>query len=82
MPTCAATLVPPTAYTPFLQPLPAGIHWIVLLALLVVIIATVYKAIKIEDLSLLPKQVAVMSTQILTFMILAAAALWLLSLLF
>ena len=71
-----------TAYVPFLQPLPVSMHWFILLALLVVIIATVYKAIKIEDLSVLPKQVAMMSAQILTFMILAATVLWLVSLLF
>lgn len=82
MPTCTATLAPSTAYVPFLQPLPVSTHWFVLLALLVVVIATVYKAIKIEDLSVLPKQVTIMSAQILTFMILAAAALWLVSLLF
>lgn len=66
-------------YTPFLDPLQLNDYWLALLPLLVVIIATVYKAIKIEDLSKLPMQVALLSAQIIVFMVLTGAALWVLS---
>ncbi len=67
------------AYVPFLDPLRLHGYWWVLLPLLVIAIATVYKAIKLEDLARLPRQVAVLSAQIIVFMVLTAVALWLLS---
>jgi len=67
------------AYTPFLDPLAVGDFWLLLLAPLVLTIAIVYKTIKLEDLSQLPRQAAWLSVQIVCFMVLAAAALWVLT---
>ena len=66
-------------YTPFLDPLAVGEFWLLLLVPLVLAIAIVYKAIKLEDLSQLPRQVTWLSLQIVCFMVLAAAILWLLT---
>ncbi len=66
-------------YRPFLAPLPIDDYWLVLLLPLVWGISVVYKAIKLEDLGQLYKQAAVLTAQILTFMVLAAAGLWLVS---
>jgi len=62
---------------PFLAPLPLDRYWLLLLLPLVVAIAIVYKTIKLEDLSQLPRQAAFLTGQIVAFMVLAAAALWL-----
>ena len=65
------------AFRPFLDPLPtlAG-DW--LLVPLIVAIAVVYKTIKLDDLSRLPREATILTAQIAVFMILAGAALWLL----
>ena len=68
------------AYIPFLEPLDLSDGALLFLLIpLVVIITTVYKAIKLEDLSQLPRQALWLSLQIVVFMILMAAVLWLLS---
>mgnify|MGYP006291850431 CR=1 FL=1 len=73
------TILPLLAWTPFLQPLPLDDHWLWLVIPIVVIISIVYKTIKVEDLNTLPKQAAMLATQIFVFMALAAAGLYLLS---
>lgn len=67
------------AYVPFRDPVPIDQYWLLLLLPLVVAIALVYKAIKVTDLSRLPREAAVLSAQIVAFMVLAAAGLWLLT---
>lgn len=67
------------AYKPFLDPLPLDRWWLALLPPLVLAIAIVYKTIKLDDLSQLPRQVLRLSAQILCVMALAAAGLWLLT---
>lgn len=66
----------PLAYRPFLDPLPSDGYWMLLP--LVVAIAVVYKTIKLDDLQRLPREAAILTGQIAVFMVLAAAALWLL----
>ena len=67
------------AYRPFLDPINVDRYWLVLLAPLVLVISIVYKTIKLQDLSVLPRHAAVLAAQIMAFMVLAAAALWLMS---
>lgn len=67
------------SYRPFLDPLPLDTWWLMLLPPLVVAVAVVYKTIKLDDLRRLPRQAVILSAQIIVFMILAAAALWLLT---
>ncbi len=67
------------AYRPLLDPIPIDDVYLLLLLPLIVVIAIVYKTIKLPDLHMLPKQAAYLSVQILVFLILAAAALWLLT---
>ena len=50
-----------------------------LLLPLVVAISVVYKTIKLEDLSRLPREAGILCVQILSFMVLAAAGLWVLT---
>lgn len=66
-------------YRPFLDPLPLDTYWLMLLPPLVLAIAVIYKAIKLDDLSLLPRQALFLAGQIVAFMILAAVALWLIT---
>jgi hypothetical protein len=74
-----ALVLPLLAYKPFLQPLPLDTYWLVLLMPLVLAIAIVYKTIKLDDLAQMPKQAIFLAGQIIAFMILAAAALWLIT---
>ena len=69
----------PLAYRPFLDPLHIESYWILLLLPLVLCISIVYKAIKIDQLERLPREALRLSAQIVAFMVLAAAALWLLT---
>lgn len=64
------------AALPFLRPLPLENYWFWLLIPLTVLIALVYKTIKLEDLHALPRQVALLSLQVLLFMATAGALLW------
>jgi hypothetical protein len=66
------------AWRPFLDPIAVDDYWLVLLLPLVFVVALVYKAIKLDDLSHLPRQSMHLGGQIVVFMVLAAAALWLL----
>ncbi len=66
-------------YRPFLDPLPLDTYWLLLLPPLAIAVALVYKTIKVENLADLPRQAAFLAAQIVAFMILAAAALWLLT---
>ena len=67
------------AYRPFLEPLPLDTYWLLLLPPLVLAVSVVYKTIKLEDLAQLPGQALFLSGQIIAFMILAAAALWMIT---
>lgn len=82
-PTDLSTLTTPPGTTLalnlFYQPLPLDSYWLPLLLPLVLAISVVYKAIKLEDLQRLPRQAVLLSAQIITFMILAAATLWLIT---
>lgn len=69
----------PIAYMPLRDPLPVGDYWLLLLLPLVIAISVVYKTIKLHDLSRLPREAAVLAGQIIAFMVLAAAGLWLLT---
>ena len=67
------------AYTPFMHPLPLDRYWLLLLVPMVIAIALVYKAIKVDDLSRLARESILLSAQILGFMALCAAGLWLIT---
>jgi len=64
-------------WRPFLDPLPLEEYFMLFLLPLIVVIAVVYKTIKLEDLSLLPRAAGILTVQIVVFMALAAVALWL-----
>jgi len=66
-------------YRPFHEPLPLDDYWLLLVFPMVVAISVVYKAIKLEDLSQLPQQAAMLATQIIFFLVLAASGLWLIT---
>jgi len=66
-------------FRPFLEPLPLDLYWMFLLIPMVVAISVVYKTIKTDRLRKIPRESAVLSAQIVAFMALAAAALWLLT---
>ncbi len=72
-------MTPTLAFRLFLQPLPLDDYWLLLLVPLSIAVAVVYKTIKLDDLSKLPRQATYLAAQILVFMVLAAAALWLLT---
>lgn len=69
------------AYRPFLDPAPIDRYWLWLLPPLILVIALVYRTIKSESLVGLPRSAGYLAFQISVFMVLAAAALWLLLLL-
>lgn len=73
------TLIPTLAWRPLLDPLPLDSYFLLFLVPLIAVIAVVYKTIKLEDLSRLPRSAAKLTLQILVFMVLAAAALWMLT---
>ena len=58
------------AYTPLIDPMPlsGGLWWLTLLPLALGI-ALVYKAIKLNDMRRYPRQVAMMTTQIVVVML-------------
>lgn len=66
-------ITPALAYTPMLDPMPlsGGLWWLTLLPLALGI-AIVYKAIKLEDMERYPKQVVMMTTQIVVVMVVLA----------
>ena len=73
----AATALWTEAYTPFFHPLDVNGYWLGLLVPLALAISIVYKTIKIDDTSQLPRQIIIMMAQIIGFMYVVAAALWL-----
>ena len=66
-------------YRLFHAPLPLDDYWLLLVLPMVVAISVVYKAIKLEDLSQLPHQAALLVVQIIFFLVLAASGLWLIT---
>jgi hypothetical protein len=78
-----AAVIPPLAgpsgtlaYRPFLDPLPVDDFWLALMIPLVVAIALVYKAVKLDDYARLWRHTAVLALQIAGFMGLAAVVIW------
>jgi 4-amino-4-deoxy-L-arabinose transferase-like glycosyltransferase len=67
------------AYRPFLDPLPIAPYWLMLMPPMAIAVAVVYKTVRVHNLADLPRQATVLSLQIIVFMVLAAAALWLLT---
>jgi hypothetical protein len=72
--TTGPTLPP---WRPFLVPIPLGGLWPLTVLPLVVAIAVVYKALKLDDVRQWPGQILRLTGQILAFMVLAAVAIWL-----
>jgi hypothetical protein len=68
------------AWRPFLEPLPLHDPWFALLIPLVLVIALVYKTLKLPDLADLPGATARLTGLILLALALAAATLYLLTL--
>ncbi len=66
-------------FRPFLEPVPIDRYWMLLLLPLVMGIAVVYKTVKVDRLEKLPREAAVLAAQIVAFMAMAAAALWMLT---
>ena len=66
MSSTAAALAPTLAWIPFVQPMP-GVqqHWLWILPVLILGIAMMYKAIRVDDLRHWPKEVAMMLGQVL-----------------
>ena len=64
-------------WRPFLVPIPLGGLWPLTVLPLVVAIALVYKALKLDDVRQWPWQVLRLTGWILGVMVLAAAAIWL-----
>ncbi len=69
---CQLTL----AWRPFLEPLNLHDHWLWLLPPLVIAVAVVYKALKLEDLSKLLAETIRLTIYILVLMVGSAALLW------
>jgi hypothetical protein len=67
------------AWRPFLDPIDITGYRLWLMLPLILVVAVVYKALKIDDLQRLPRQAGVLFLQIFAFMILALVALWLLA---
>jgi len=73
----AATLA--AVYRPFLEPLRLDSYWLLLMMPLAIAISVAYKAIKLDDLAHLPREATFLAVQIIAFMAMAAASLWLLT---
>ncbi len=67
------------AFRPFLDPLPIDGYWMLLLIPMVIAISVVYKTIKTDRLHKIPREASILAAQIVAFMALAAAALWILT---
>ncbi len=66
-------------WRPVLDPLPVDTYWLWLMLPLVVGVAVVYKALKVNDLAKLPSQALTLVVQLVVLMAVAAAVLWLLT---
>lgn len=69
--------MPTLGYRPFIDPLNLHTYWLLTLPALAVAIALIYKTIKLDELKDLPRETAALSGQIVLFMAVAAAVLWL-----
>jgi hypothetical protein len=67
------------AFRPFLDPVPVDQYWMLMLLPMVAAIAVVYKTIKTDRLEKIPREATVLAAQIVAFMVMAAAALWMLT---
>jgi hypothetical protein len=67
------------AFRPFFDPVPIDGYWMFLLIPMVIAIAVVYKTIKTDRLSKIPREASILAAQIVAFMALAALALWMLT---
>lgn len=67
------------AFRPFLDPVPVDRYWMLMLLPMVIAIAVVYKTIKTDRLEKIPREATVLAAQIVAFMVMAAAALWMLT---
>lgn len=67
------------AWRPLLDPLPLDDYWMWLMIPMVAAIAIVYKAIKLDDLTQLPRQAAGLALQFIILMAAAAAALYIIT---
>ncbi len=70
------------AYRPFLEPAPIDRYWLWLLPPLVLGIAVVYRTIKSDDLTHVPRRAAYLALQVAIFLVAAAVSLWVLLRLF
>lgn len=66
-------------FRPFLDPVPIDGYWMLMLLPMVAAIAVVYKTIKTDRLEKIPREASVLAAQIVAFMVMAAAALWMLT---
>jgi len=66
-------------WRPLIEPLPLDDPWLWLMIPLVLSVSIVYKAIKLEDMSKLPRQALELTSQFILLMALAAAILWVLT---
>lgn len=68
-----------SAWIPFVEPFPAmGAWWPFLLIPLAIGISMIYKALRVSNLNIYPREVAIMTTQIIVAMIALSLALILL----
>jgi hypothetical protein len=62
------------AYTPFIDPIDVHKFWYLLLIPVSLLVAVAYKACRVESLSDFPREVAVMTVQVVVVMILLGFA--------
>ena len=62
------------AYTPFIDPINAHNWWYLLLIPVALLISIAYKAVRVESMKDYPKEVAVMTVQIVVVMMLLGVA--------
>ena len=72
-------ILPTLGFRPFFDPLPVDGYWMFLLLPMIIAISVVYKTIKTDRLSKIPREASILAAQIVAFMILAAVALWMLT---
>jgi hypothetical protein len=65
------------AYRPFLDPIAVHSHWYLLLPPMALFMSLAYKAVRVHDLSRLPREVVAMTIQIVVAMIALGAAFYL-----
>ncbi|WP_432798657.1 hypothetical protein [Poriferisphaera sp. WC338] len=70
------------AWRPFLDPIPIDGYWILLFFPVAVVIAVVYKTLKLDNLKHLPRAATWLTIQITVFMIISGLVLWAMSALF